>query len=111
MNSSLSFRQRGWRGANVGEWPDSDHCYFVIQAVRHEHLAAERGLPATISVDHGTEFTSRALDALAKARGVQLHFIRPGKPTTTPSLRASTAGSSTNVAMNTGFAPPPTRRS
>lgn len=45
-----------------------------------EQLAVERGLPATISVDHGTEFTSRALDAWAEARGVHLHFIRPGKP-------------------------------
>ncbi len=45
-----------------------------------EQLAAERGVPVTISVDHGTEFTGRALDAWAEARGVQLDFIRPGKP-------------------------------
>jgi hypothetical protein len=31
-------------------------------------------------VDHGTEFTSRALDDWAWRRGVQLDFIRPGKP-------------------------------
>jgi putative transposase len=31
-------------------------------------------------VDHGTEFQSRALEDWAYRRGVQLDFIRPGKP-------------------------------
>ena len=31
-------------------------------------------------MDHGPEFTSKALDAWAHARTVQLQFIRPGKP-------------------------------
>ena len=39
------------------------------------------GKPRTITVDHGTEFTSRALDEWAYQRGVLLDFIRPGKPT------------------------------
>ena len=39
-----------------------------------------RPLPKAITVDHGTEFTSRALDEWAWQRGVQLDFIRPGKP-------------------------------
>ncbi len=43
-------------------------------------LAACRGLPATISLDNGPEFHSRALDAWAFQHGVQLQFIRPGKP-------------------------------
>ncbi len=30
--------------------------------------------------DHGTEFTSRALEDWAYQRGIQLDFIRPGKP-------------------------------
>jgi putative transposase len=34
----------------------------------------------SITVDHGTEFTSRALEDWAYRRGVQLDFIRPGKP-------------------------------
>jgi putative transposase len=38
-------------------------------------------LPKVITVDNGTEFTSKALDAWAFARGVTLDFIRPGKPT------------------------------
>ena len=31
-------------------------------------------------VDNGPEFTSRVLDQWAYARGVELHFIQPGKP-------------------------------
>jgi putative transposase len=37
-------------------------------------------VPRSITVDHGTEFMSRALEDWAYARGVQLDFIRPGKP-------------------------------
>lgn len=36
--------------------------------------------PISITVDHGTEFMSRALEDWAFMRGVQLDFIRPGKP-------------------------------
>jgi putative transposase len=42
----------------------------------------ERGrLPPVISVDNGTEFTSRSLDHWAYWNQVQLDFSRPGKPT------------------------------
>ena len=37
--------------------------------------------PRSITLDHGTEFTSRALEDWAYARGVALDFTRPGKPT------------------------------
>jgi putative transposase len=48
-------------------------------------LALDRVLPTphglrSITVDHGTEFMSRALEDWAYQRGVQLDFIRPGKP-------------------------------
>jgi len=48
-------------------------------------VALERGMRGiatlqSITVDHGTEFTSRALEDWAYCRGVQLDFIRPGKP-------------------------------
>lgn len=36
--------------------------------------------PRSITVDHGTEFQSRVLKEWAYRRGVQLDFIRPGKP-------------------------------
>lgn len=42
---------------------------------------ARHGKPQSITVDHGTEFTSRILDDRAYRRGVALDFIRPGKPT------------------------------
>jgi putative transposase len=45
-----------------------------------DRVAKRRALPKAITVDHGTEFTSRALDEWAWQRGVQLDFIRPGKP-------------------------------
>lgn len=38
-------------------------------------------LPRSITIDHGTEFTSRALDEWAWKNNVQLDFTRPGKPT------------------------------
>lgn len=41
----------------------------------------ERELPQVISVDNGTEFTSRSLDHWAYWNKVQLDFSRPGKPT------------------------------
>jgi putative transposase len=53
-----------------------------------EHVAAalsrvaqHRPLPRSITVDHGTEFTSKALDQWAWDNAVQLDFTRPGKPT------------------------------
>jgi putative transposase len=46
-----------------------------------ERAKRERGsLPETITVDNGSEFSGRALEAWAMAKGVQLCFIRPGRP-------------------------------
>lgn len=45
-----------------------------------DKLAILRGLPDTIVIDNGSEFTGRALDAWANKHGVKLHFIDPGKP-------------------------------
>ena len=39
-----------------------------------------RGRPCMIVSDNGTEFTSNAMLAWASARGVEWHFIAPGKP-------------------------------
>lgn len=46
-----------------------------------DRVAATTPLPRSITVDHGTEFMSRALEDWAYRRGVQLDFTRPGKPT------------------------------
>jgi putative transposase len=45
-----------------------------------EQLSQEHGVPEVISIDNGTEFTSRIFDAWAHRRGVRLHFISPGRP-------------------------------
>lgn len=45
-----------------------------------QRLAETRGLPASITVDHGPEFEGQVLDAWAYASNVRLCFIRPGKP-------------------------------
>jgi putative transposase len=45
-----------------------------------DRLAGAVGLPRTIVVDNGPEFSGRTLDAWAYAHGVTLRFIRPGKP-------------------------------
>jgi putative transposase len=41
----------------------------------------QRGVPTSIRVDNGTEFTSKAMDQWAYWKGVMLDFSRPGKPT------------------------------
>jgi putative transposase len=43
-------------------------------------VVAERGAPISITVDNGSEFYSRAMEAWAYQHGVQLDFIRPGRP-------------------------------
>lgn len=45
-----------------------------------ERAALEHGLPESITVDNGSEFYSKAMDTWAYRSGVQLQFIRPGKP-------------------------------
>lgn len=50
----------------------------VIRAL--DRAIEERGKPNRILMDNGPEFTSNALDAWAYERGIELHFITPGKP-------------------------------
>ncbi len=45
-----------------------------------DQLAVTRPLPLAITVDNGSEFCSRAIDAWAYRTGVKLDFIRPGRP-------------------------------
>lgn len=46
-----------------------------------EAVCRETGYPKSIRVDQGPEFISKDLDLWAYARGVELDFSRPGKPT------------------------------
>ncbi len=65
----------GFRGEDVGR---------ILSAA-----GQERGsLSKVISVDNGTEFTSRALDHWAYWNRVKLDFSRPGKPTDNPFIEA-----------------------
>lgn len=51
----------------------------VIRAI--EEIAFERGLPATLRSDNGSEFCSHRMLRWAAEKNVALHFIKPGKPT------------------------------
>jgi putative transposase len=54
-------------------------------------VSAQRGRPAVIACDNGTEFTSRVLDHWAWMHGVQLDFSRPGKPTDNATIESFNA--------------------
>lgn len=45
-----------------------------------DKISITHGLPDSINLDNGSEFYSKALDAWSYHNGVQLEFIRPGKP-------------------------------
>lgn len=62
-----------------------------------ERLADARGLPRSITVDHGPEFEGKVLDAWAYAKGVTLSFIRPGSLSRTPTSSRSTGSSATSA--------------
>jgi putative transposase len=51
----------------------------VIEAL--ERARRDCGLPHTIRVDQGCQFTSKELDLWAYSNGITLDFSRPGKPT------------------------------
>jgi putative transposase len=46
-----------------------------------DRMIAERGKPAMIVSDNGTEFTSNAMLRWSSAARIAWHFIAPGKPT------------------------------
>ena len=50
----------------------------VVRAL--ERAGENYGFPKSIVMDNGPEFTSRVLDQWAHGRGIELIFIRPGKP-------------------------------
>jgi len=57
----------------------SQHGGHVVAALTR--AITERGqAPRSITLDNGSEFTGRALEAWAIQHGVQLCFIRPGRP-------------------------------
>ena len=82
----------------VDQWSRQSPLLEVVQRVTGADVAAALdrhpavdGVPLSITVDHGTEFTSQALDAWAFARGITLDFTRPGKPTDNGHIESFTA--------------------
>jgi len=61
----------------------------VVQVLNR--LIADRGIPDSIRLDNGPEFTSRLLDHWAWCNGVTLDFIRPGTPTDNAVIEAFNA--------------------
>jgi len=66
---------RGFRGENVAQ-------------TLSDAGAKRAALPEVISVDNGTEFTSKSLDHWAYWNRVRLDFSRPGKPTDNAHIEA-----------------------
>ncbi|KUZ20333.1 integrase [Burkholderia territorii] len=72
----------------VDNYPREYSVIDVEQGLKGERVArtlmriiAMRGHPATIKVDNGSEFISKAMDRWAYEHGVELDFSRPGTPT------------------------------
>jgi putative transposase len=69
----------------VDQWSRESPVLEVATAMSGRAVALDRilvgsAIPRSIAVDHGTEFTSRALEDWAYRRGVALDFIHPGRP-------------------------------
>lgn len=63
----------------------------------------ERGArPRSMTLDYGSEFAGRAMEAWAIQAGVQLCFIRPGRPWRMASSKASTGGCGMNASTSNG---------
>ncbi len=73
--------------AVVGQFTRECRCLVADQSLTGEKVAQalepvvlQRGAPRAITMDNGSEFASRVMDAWAYRHGIQLDFIRPGKP-------------------------------
>lgn len=71
----------------VDQFTQEGLCLVADQSLSGEKVAQalapvvlKRGAPRSITVDKGSEFASRSMDAWAYQHGIQLDFIRPGKP-------------------------------
>ena len=61
---------------------EADHSLPGPRVVRVlERIAHERGYPRRLRSDNGPEFLSEAMRSWAESQGVELDFIKPGKPT------------------------------
>jgi putative transposase len=67
----------------AGQSLRGDHVVEVL-----DHLLLTREAPEMISVDNGSEFTSKILDQWSYLHGVKLNFSRPGHPTDNPVIES-----------------------
>ena len=67
-------------------------------AVALDKALLQRGAPESITVDNGTEFTSKALDHWAYRNSLHLDFTRPGRPVENPYIESFNPGPSNFVA-------------
>ena len=88
MHDELFDGKRLWVLTVVDTWsrvcPVMRVCRSATAMVVVDALEEARrhfGLPHTIRVDQGCQFTSKELDLWAYANGITLDFSRPGKPT------------------------------
>jgi putative transposase len=58
----------------------ADHLPAEVVTAALDAAIAHRRKPAVLTLDNGTEFTSRHFDAWAHQEGIQLDFIAPGRP-------------------------------
>src|SRR5262249_19020517 len=73
----------------------------VIHAL--EQARQQHGLPTTIRVDQGSQFTSKELDLWAYADGITLHFSRPGKPTDNACVESLTPRFGSSASVGSGI--------
>ena len=71
----LDLRTRECVAIEVGQRMTSK---LVTQVL--DRASARRKKPSALTMDNGSEFTSRHFDRWAYERGIQLDFIRPGRP-------------------------------
>lgn len=76
----------GWLLTVVDKWSRESILLEADFALSRQRVAdafdrlGAHPLPKAITVDNAAEFTPKALDEWAYRHGVQLDFIRPGKP-------------------------------
>jgi putative transposase len=98
MYDELFDGKRTWVLTVVDTWsrvcPAMRVCRSAIAMVLIETLEDPRrnlGLPHTIRVDNGCQFTSKEFDLWVYSNGITLDFSRPGKPTDNAYVKSSNA--------------------
>jgi len=109
MYDELSDGRRIWVLTVVDTWSRvcpvmrvtrSATAVVVIRAL--EEARQNFGLPHTIRVDQGCQFTSKELDLWVYSNSITLDFSRPGKPTDNTYIESFNASAASNAWASTG---------